>query len=498
MNTFKIKLSVLVLGIAFMANAQVDSFKLADYKLPYLKRKALETSISLSGKNRNMNNEKKYLSEESTYKTTNFHNNLNIEYTDFVNIQKRQSQSMFSFDFLSDFSKDKSDNGTVTAKHNANMLQPVFHIQRIDRFYFVPKLFFELAPLADYKFVRYYTDNNNLPTSPYNENTRKMQDGKLQIALKFGKGRITQVQDARHAIYFLEAFKKLDRMKADLTNDEITELANLIAKLKNDRVYDIRLNDISDIQAVDSFFTAHDYISKSDAKYFTTLSDMWRYGNIYERFSGTRISFAVVPAFRFSSFDSSDKTSNSESVSNWNDKAFSIDAGFEFVHQKPIDLYWQHHLRASMYFGMMNGKQTSDSDNYDNKLEIPKIQMGLNHGVGFYPNTRTRIDMGYQFNYLKTFSGEDLGSTVMINSYGLSLSANLSADYYVSKKFRIRFSALAGFAKVDGDSHPNIINLEDDFTRVFYPATHDLKITDSYEITRFTAGFYLGLSYSIF
>ncbi len=500
MNTLRIKLSLLALGIAFLANAQVDSFKLTDYKLPYLKRRALETSSSLSSRNKHNIYNHNDISTKRTHKTNTFDANFNIIYTDFVNMQKRQSESKMRFYFVSDFDNNKfSDSNISDFKNNSKALISALEINKKDKFYFTPKFFFELAPLVNYRFIENNTDSKVFEYDDNQNNTTKKQNARLQVALKVGKGRITQVQDARHALYIIEKLKTQNRMKVDdVTNEEIVEFANFIAGLKNKRFFDSRIRHIAEIDAVDSFLIAHNYIDKSDARYFTTLDDIWQYGDICKRWSGTRISFAIVPAFRFNDFDESKKGSMTNKILQQNNKTFSLDGGLELAHQKPINLYWQHSLNASMYLGFMSGNQMTKPGNRDSQLEIPKIQMGINHDLGFYPNTRTHIKMGYHFKFLKTFDAEDIGDKIMINTMAFNLGANLSAHYYINPRLRITFSSVADILKTDGNASPNIINFNDDFINVVYPVFHDLKITETNVTTRFIANFNINLTYSIF
>lgn len=499
MNIFKIKLSLLAFGIAFIANGQVDSFKLADYKLPYLKRKALETSFSLSSKNRGNNYDNKFLQRESSFNANDFNSDIRIVYTDYVNMQKRQSESKFDFYFRSYFDKYKSENGVHDYKNISNQVEPFVHINRADRFYFKPKTFFELSPLIDYRFIKRKIETKEVRLGTITEGEKiTSHNTKFQLALKVGKGRITQVQDARLAVYIIKKLREQNRMRVELSNDEIEEFANVLAHLKNARVFDSRINDMEDIASADSFLTAHKYISKKDVKYFTTLGDMWRYGSIQERMSGTRISLVVVPGFYFISVDETENIVTPSVKKETEVKAFSVDGGFEFVYEKPINIHWQHSFKSAAYVGIMNGDRTVLPDEKKRDIEIPKLQMGINHGFGFYPNTRTRIDMGYQFKYLKTFAEEDIGDKIMIDDTAFGLAAYIAAYYYVSPKFRITFSSTLGMFKVKGNSNSGM-QFQSDFTNVFYPSVHSLQVAAGKgELNSFVANFYIGLTYSIF
>ena len=121
----------------------------------------------------------------------------------------------------------------------------------------------------------------------------------VQAPVKFGNGRIEQVQDARQAVYIYKELSKADRMSPDKTDEQILEFAKLISQLKNKRFFDSRLRRIAEIESVDSFFTAKNYIKESDATYFTTLNDYWEYGNGPVRSSGTRFSVALLPGYYF-------------------------------------------------------------------------------------------------------------------------------------------------------------------------------------------------------
>ncbi len=497
MKTLKITFSLVAFSFMLVANAQIDSFKLANYKLPYVKRKMLEMSFNLAGDNDWSKMERKSSSNVNKANDFNLGGNIDLNYSDFFNQEKRQGQSQINLFLSPNFRKYKSKGSGYTPKIKDKNLSSSFYLNRKDRFYFKPKLFFELAPMVHYTFLgkKDYEENIAPSTGTNRDEISKTHQAKAELGLRLGKGRITQVQDARHALYIVETLQKQNRLKSGKTNEQITELADKIAEILNQRFFDGRLRHIAEIEEIDSFLQVNNYVNKTDARYFSSLNDIWSFGNIHRRLNGKRISAAIVPAYRFSSYKKSEDNTTTETLKA---RGFSLDLGLNFDYHKPVDLYWQHDFNAALYAGFLKGKQTRGVENDDNDLEIPKIQFGLDHNLSYFPNTRTMLKLGYKIKFIKTFAGEDLGSKIMVDATAFNMFGYFQAKYYVSPRFRINFSASLGSNTIDGNSSLSYVYLRDNFLNVLYPEIRNLGVKQDFKITHFVAEFSLKLTYAIF
>ena len=441
MNRFLIAL-VLFMTTIISSQAQLNDFNLSDYKLPDLDRKALETRFSLNGSN--------YYDKSPMYSFPNF-NELNqnqysssafINYSHYLNNSKYQRNSNYAFNFNSNYYNRKQD-GKLFNK--SNQLIPALYIQSENRRYFEGGSFIEADLNISYEYSIGKSYSKNDWDSSETNNDRQNHVALVYVPLKIGKGRIEQVQDARQAIYILDELAKVDRMLVDKTDEEVLEFAKHISQLKNKRFFDDRLKRMAEIESLDSFLVSQDYLLKSDAKYFTTLTDFWDYGNRPTRSSGTRYSATMVPGYYYYDYNNTEsKITNTgtdyyESIYKLNSLFF--DAGFELKHEKPINLLWQNTIDFRAFAGIIEGNLDDNSDNTFEKLRIPNIKLELSQTVGFYLNTRTDIRLGYRLQYVQLFDKSDIEEEIIgVEGKGAKAATNLSINYYISPKLRLHFN----------------------------------------------------------
>ena len=187
-----------------------------------------------------------------------------------------------------------------------------------------------------------------------------------------GKGRIEPVQDARQAIYLFDELSKIQRSSPDKSEEQIIEFAKLISQLKNKRFFDARLRRIAELERLDSFLISNKYISKQDAKYFTTLSDLWAYGDRPSRNSGTRFSGTIRPGYYFYNYSKKEGEPYVD-AGKFNINALLLDGGFEFNHEKPINLFWQNSINFNCFVGIIESRLNDKMNAFINKISITTI-----------------------------------------------------------------------------------------------------------------------------
>jgi hypothetical protein len=192
---------------------------------------------------------------------------------------------------------------------------------------------------------------------------------------------------------------------------------------------------------VDSFLISNNYISEQNAKYFTTLSDFWAYGNRPLRSSGTRFSGAILPGHYYYDFSNPGDGFYFD-VGKYSLSALLLGGGIEIKHERPINLFWQNSIDLNCYAGIIEGKLNDKTNSVDNKLRIPNIQLGFYQTIGFYPNTRTDISFGYSVQYVQLFDKTDLQNEILgAEGKGAKAATDLSINYYISPKFRLKVSS---------------------------------------------------------
>lgn len=448
MKKQKFGLLLFMIGISFNGFSQLTDFDLSKYKLPDLERHSLETNFNISGYNNYIKNPYQTFYGYNEYGNNQYNGDILINYNHYLNNFNLQRETNFRFDLSSSFYTRKEDK---TLQSRNNTITPSLYYQRNNRKYYNGRSFFETDLVLNYQYTGIFSKNSTYD----NEDKTQTHTILAQVPLKLGIGRIEQVQDARHAIYIFEELAKINRATTEKSEEEIIEFAHLISKLKNKRFFDSRLRRMNEIESVDSFFQSKNYVSVQDAKYFTTLSDFWDYGNRPIRNSGTRFSAAILPGYYYYNFNNS-VNEIYVGAGKYSVGAFLINGGIELKHEKPINLFWQNSIDINCYAGLMEGKLNDKTDESDNKIRIPNIQLGFYQKIGFYPNTRTDLSFKYSVQYVQLFDKTDLGSEVLgAEGKGAKATAEFSLNYYISPKFR--FNILSSFYYIWQDSKDEVI-----------------------------------------
>jgi len=415
MKKMKMGIICLLMVLPFSGFAQINTFDISKYKAPNYKTRALETNFNLSGYNFLTNSESDYSVPRNKKGNS---GNLNFQFDLYFNqsINNLKLQRNFSiyansaFRF-SDYNFTPDLNSDKTLNFSTNSID----ITRENRRYFKKNLFLETNVLLEsYYNTRYEkTQNPDGTSTEYHAEDYWLS---ADFPIKIGKGRIEEVGDARHAVYILDELSKIDRTTATKSDAEITEFANLITQLRNKRFLDTRLRKMAEIETLDSFLLSKNYITNHDANYFTTLRDFWDYGFNSNRKSGARISGVLIPSIDYYN-----------DLQNDNQRLGTlIKGGIEYNYEKPLNLLWQHSLSVLGYVGI---------DDIHNSANYTLFSLGINQGIGFYPNTRTELFLGYQVRYQHFLY--DLHTTKNVDA-----SSNLGIQYYISPKlsFNVNYS----------------------------------------------------------
>lgn len=438
MNKLKLGLLFVTLGASLNGFSQFNDFDLSNYKLPDLERHSLETNFNISGYNKynKVSNQTNY--RLGAYRTNQYNGDIYLNYNHFLNNSEYQRKTNLGLDFSSNFYNSKE--GKEILYRNTN-ITPLLYFQRDNRKYYNGLSFFETNIVLNYQYGNNKRFSKNTWDDSESKENLQTHTISAHVPLKLGTGRIEQVQDARHAIYLFDELSKIDRVTSSKSDEQITEFAELISKLKNKRFFDSRLRRMAEIESVDSFLTANNYVSEQDAKYFTTLSDFWAYGNRPYRSSGTRFSGAILPGYYYYDYNNPGDGLYFD-ADKYGLSALLLDGGIELKHEKPINLFWQNSIDVNCYAGIIEGKLNDKTNSGDNKIRIPNIQLSFYQMIGFYPNTRTDISFGYSVQYVQLFDKTDLQNEILgAESKGAKAATDLSINYYISPKFRLNVSS---------------------------------------------------------
>lgn len=429
--------------------AQISEYKLSDYKLPDFKRHMLDFNFGLSSFHRIMD------IELINDRELNYGGGFNSQYSFLKNSRKYQGRFTFYENLGLSSSRFKRD--TVYKSTNKNFRSSNYLV--INNQFFNQSEYFIQADLSS--GFEYYRTNrvtemyeNNNWQNKTNEKPRTTYfdfNGTLGV----GKGRIEPVQDARHALYILDALKKAGRLKREPSKEEITEIASKISILKNERVLDARLKKIEELNTIDSLLNQMGLIETPDMIYFSHLNDMWDYGGNQYRSSGISISVNYKPTFeyekRYFYYDSIENKTEKEAVYH--------NYGLTMQWSKPIRQKFQSDMSFSGY-GFYRKYNNEDTD-----LSLKGLQGSFKYQFIYYPDTRTSMFMGLIVSGEKLWDNEDAefieynglfdwGDRIHFNPYFL-------LDYYISPNLRlsISYSTVANkvFKNLEGLSHQKYI-----------------------------------------
>lgn len=252
-----------------------------------------------------------------------------------------------------------------------------------------------------------------------------------------GTGRIENVTDARQALYILEALSKNGRLRKHLSNDEVFQFAQLISSVKNKRFLDARLHQIEEITKVDSFLVSGDYLTTPDATYFTTLYDLWLYGDLFERQSGKEF---VINSHYINYYSRNVITRNEIKLNPYETTSPSYSLSASFLYERPFHLSWQHSVETSLSYRYRNEMKGD--------FKIKSIYLPFTYSLGYYPNTRTHLKLSIKEQLNRdlinrnTLIGDTRYKTKEEYCYFLS-TLSLNAFYYVSPHLLLSAEAAA-------------------------------------------------------
>ena len=493
MNKLKIGLLCFTIGFSFNGFSQLSNFDLSKYKLPDLERRSLETNFNISGNNNYRKPSNPTIYEKMGYNQ--YNSDIYLNYKHYLNSSEYQRESNFGIYFSSGFYNRVEDKELLYKNSN---ISPLLIFQRDFRKYYNGLSFFETDLVLNYQYGFNKSFSRNRSNDSESKDNSQTHDVIAYVPLKLGIGRIEPVQDARHAVYLFDELSKIGRMQSDKSDEQIIEFAQLISQLKNKRFFDSRLRRMAELESIDSFLMSKKYVSEQDAKYFTTLSDFWDYGNRPYRNSGTRYSVALLPGYYYYDYNYVGEGPYSD-TSKYNRGALLLNGGIELKHEKPINLFWQNSIELNCYAGIIEGKINDKTDSIENKIRIPNIQLGFYQTIGFYPNTRTEMSFGYSFQYIQLFDKTDLQKEILgAEGKGLKAAADLSINYYVSPKLRLNVTS--SFYYIWQDSKNDVIINFDNVagSLLGHSASNTIVFNNNLMLTDITNSFRISLIYSIF
>ncbi len=426
-----------LLATFLTSNAQFENIDLSQYKLPDIKRHQLDFSFGYSS-----NFSKISYEDSPEVSLFGLNNNLNGNYSFYSNTNKVQMTGWGGIGSGLRLDWEKNDKSSF---EKSDVYHYSFDTGIEKRIYFNEddRLFLFWSPIlvisTYYNYNKEVSNNDNISNKYLSRNLNFSPE----IKVGGGIGRIEPVGDLRRAIYILEDLFENDRLNRLPDESEIIQLADRVAQLRNQRFFDSRLRRIYEIKSLDSLLNSMEIVDGMDATYFTSLTDMWDYGD-ESRFSGTRIQLNVFGKlfYDFNKIKNVHYLIDSEKVTNIDKEKFYNElVGTEllFYSYKPMGLKWQRYLSANISFNQYFIDQVS----YPSSHEYNIIKSEITYQYDWFLNTRTSASFSVNGYYQKYDYAEEDDYYKDNNDFICTLDGNLY--YYFSPRLKASVSLLLNY-----------------------------------------------------
>ena len=429
MKNATISLLLAVLTFASYAQDSLHTFKIKDYSLrdyvaPDIKFQRLEVTTDMNGSG----------NQRGAFKSNRFSGNGGLGYSNYINLLKFQGRSNAGLWVNTDFNKTIRD--TVIETKNVSTLATLYY-QSENRWYNSNDIFSGVHPSINYSIQ----DGNMSNTRGTVTNTSLSQghDVDMSVFLTIGRGRIQPVTAARQAMDILISLEKYNRLAKSPSALEVDSLAKIANRVIFKRFYDKRFKRIYQLEALDKGIQEMGLVSNTDMVYAANLSDVWGYGRLYSRGSGSRLETGLIPVFGYNYTRTMNPNSDNVDEGNYY-------GGYGFVSwlkQVPLSYAWQSNFAVDLSAGIRvnNGNYLIISTQRDTVKMVSQM-LNVSYELGYYPNTRTEITV-------RPFVGLSANQTDLkvdkFDFFGLSSGVNLKAYYYVSPRFRLGLTGGATF-----------------------------------------------------
>lgn len=461
-------------GIGLIAQ-EIDISK---FVLPEYKRSALEFNLysSNSGTFASSRPDSGSLFTETPSAST--YNNASVNYSIRSNTKNYQGYLVTNmYMTIPNLSKSWVNNNASKFANLSSNSNLSLSLSSSNRFYNESKRYFEINPaisISNSGSRYFYEYNYDDPTSNYNiEYKYNTLNFNLESDFRIGTGRVEPVEDLRQTVYIITDLQKAGRLKREPTNDEIMQLAEKLALLKNKRFLDSRLRLIEETTEIEKIMKEMDLIAEYDAVYFSTVNDYWSMAGNPSRNAGSRLSFGIRPSIRHYNTGNKNTTQEFSPDTTYSNEYNNIQNGYIFRASakyekfKPIDLYWQEDFNAEVFSGVQNLKY--DYENPINTSEANVLVSGLsgNYSLKYYPNSRTSYygNAGMLFQFGK---GEEDAYPDGTKHRLFTADLGVGTTYYFSPQFTISGSA--------GISYLNQNNTSSFYSIAAYPLKNSINM----------------------
>jgi hypothetical protein len=450
----------------------IKDYSLKDYVAPDIRFRQLNVLSDMYGNG----------SQRGDYKYTRFSGNARLVFDNYINVKDFQGSSYSALTIRNDFTKSIQD--TLRSNKSSNSSVNLFYYGQ-NRWYNHNDRFFGFHPSFGYNFV----DGSSSYTFDTITNTRINEAHEINVSFLFsvGSGRIQPVTAARRAMDILISLQKYNRLAKSPTSADIDSLSHIANRIAYKRFFDRRYKRVYQLEELDKGIRDLELVDNLDMVYAANLSDIWGYGRLYSRGSGTRFETGLVPVF---SYDySRTREQNFDGVREVNGYG-----GFAFVSwlkQVPISYAWQSDFSVDLSGGIKinNGLETNQLRGFDT-VSIATELLNMSYSLGYYPNTRTFVSLTPFASLAATQWNQNGEKTEKL---GLNTGFNLNSYYYISPRFRLSLSGGLSFLSDEYFNQTPFPTPQLSNSSTYYRENENISGTNSFRYK-----YQLTLSYAIF
>ena len=403
--------------------AQIDSFDIAGYARPDLRRSTAMIQPYF-----------RFNSNTGANKFSDVNKSFRLQLggafskTDFINTDSTQISAWYSGGAELHFSKNNGVNiGSDATKRFFNF-SPWFSVNFQKKSFKLNQQFFEISFRGNIGIDVLNIENNN-----FEEISRALVNGYGSASFSLGKGRIEIVNDAWHALTILEMLDAANLLIKPMNQDDIKELADKIATIKNYRNTDNRLELISEYEALCGYFLENEIVDRDDYRFFAHLNDAWLYESFITRQSGKEWKYGISPRLDIESLNDCGFLFNYNNIGSEPAHLYegNLLATISYNHYQAASLDWQKNFLFQMSVGPSLYKSVGD-DAYDfyNDWMNWNANLETQYTVNYIPNARTYYQLSLLGSYQYTITG---GSNFNNDKFG-NLNVGIRGNYikYIS------------------------------------------------------------------
>ena len=454
MNLLSTLTLVLIMIFAYISHGQ-STYNYKDYEYPDIKIRGLNLSAQSFGTTSGSTEDR-------------FAIGSNINYFSFLNTDQKQVTNLITTNI--NFKNETRQEGSVRLGND------VFNFaaskRQINRKYIHNNTnssgykgkFFEINHQVDVEFA------NNQFKPWLNQNIDIFTTG-AHLPIAIGIGRVEPTREIFTAQFLMDDLIEEGILKERLSENQLFDLAQLMAKVSNQRIFDFRRAYKYQLSEIAKWFESQNIPLAIET--FTAIADNWANALTNQRLEGKRLTMGITPGVDFTQASYSEKYS----AVNYNFDIFIKRESFKNINQ-----YFNRELTYFVsYFRNVNKNYFNGNSN--GNINNQSINLGMHTTFAYNPNSRT------------TYAISPSLSThfVDFNSLEILISAPLSLNYFINHNTRIQFNlqpTLKTGANVSFYSNWNGTFLEQEFNPNFRSYgqgnngfTRPLNIKDGYSLT---------------